>query len=370
MIERLRYGLVSSVAMVSLLFSTAQVLDARGEPYLAIRTGLRCSQCHTNRTGGGGRTDFGAMYAQTRLAGRKYPFRNRMINDFLSVGGNFRLVTSGTVSDTDPRTTIELREANVQIEARLVPDRLALYIDETVGPSSASTREGFVILERLPLDGYLKVGKFLLPYGLRLLDDGEFIRQRTGFNYATPDQGVELGVEPGPLSVFLAVSNGAQGADENNSGKQVTATAALTFPGFRLGASASRNQGTGTRRDVVGGFGGFRLGRFGFMGEADLIIDRPSAGDTKEQFAVFVEGDFLAARGLNAKITYGFLDPDAGILDPDRGIGENARIRLRFGLEAFPIQFLQVSGFYTLLQDIPQATTDRDQINLEIHLYF
>jgi hypothetical protein len=333
------------------------------EPYLSVRTGLRCSQCHVNRTGGGGRNDFGTMYAQTRLSMGKSTFRNRLLNDYVAIGGNFRLLGSGTVSESEPRTTVDVSEANIQLEVRAVPDVLAFYLDQTVGPSAASTREGFALLEQLPFDGYLKVGKFLLPYGLRLLDDAEFIRQNTGFNYNTPDQGVEVGVEPGPLSLFLSVTNGTQGADENNDGKQVTATGVFTFSRFRLGGSASGNTGPSSRREVVGGFAGFNLGRFAFLGELDLITDTPDAGTELEQLAAYLEGDFLATPGLNMKVTFGFLDPD-------RDIGENARIRVRFGLETFPIQFLQISGFYTLLDDIPQATTDLDRLSLELHVHF
>ena len=359
---RSHYGFACA-GLLAIVLVTPPDARAADEPYLSVRTGLRCSQCHTNRTGGGGRTAFGIMYGQTRLGMRKLAFRNRLLNDFVALGGNFRLLASGTPTDVTPRTTISIREVNVQVEARVVPDVLAFYIDQTLGPSNASNREGFALLEQLPLDGYLKVGKFLLPFGWRLLDDAEYIRQRTGFNYNTPDLGVEVGVEPGPLSLFVALTNGTQGADENNSSKQVTATAAMIFPRFRLGTSVSRNEGPTSRRDVVGGFGGFNLGRFAFLGEADLIIDSPETGTDTEQFVAFIEGDFLAVRGLNAKVTYGFLDRN-------RAIGEDAMTRLRFGIEAFPIQSLQVSGFYTLLQDIPQATTDLDRLSLEFHVYF
>ena len=50
------------------------------EPYLSVRTGLRCSQCHTNRSGGGGRNDFGSLYAQTQLGTFSTPFIDRSLN--------------------------------------------------------------------------------------------------------------------------------------------------------------------------------------------------------------------------------------------------------------------------------------------------
>ncbi|MFQ5889375.1 MAG: hypothetical protein ACE5JR_04905 [Gemmatimonadota bacterium] len=357
-------GCVSIGVAICLLAVVPHGLRAgEEEPYLSVRTGLRCSQCHVNRTGGGGRTDFGSVYAQTRLPFVKFKFLNRSLNDFLSVGGNFRVLASGTVTETSPRSSIQVVEESVQLEARVVPDVLAFYVDQLFGPGSASTREAFGIVEGLPLDGYVKAGKFLLPYGLRLVDDSEFIRERTGFNYNTPDLGVEVGIEPGPLSLFLSVTNGTQGAGENNSDKQVTATTALILRRFRVGASASTNEGPSSKREVVGAFGGFNLGRFTFLGEFDYIFDTPESGSQLRQFAAFLEGDFLAVPGLNVKATYGFLDPN-------RSIGENARIRLRFGLETFPIQFLQLSAFYTLLEDIPQATTDLDRVSLEMHVYF
>ena len=361
--NRLLHGIGAAALGGLTLVLTSSSLQAANEPYLSIRTGFRCSQCHTNRTGGGGRNQFGSLYAQAFLSTMKRPYRSNSLNRYLSVGGNFRVLASGFLSDASPRTTFDLSEANVQAEVRLIPDVLSVYVDEIIGPGSASTREAFALLEQLPLDGYLKAGKFLLPYGLRLLDDDEYIRQRTGFNYNTPDQGLEVGIEPGPLSLFLAVTNGTQGASENNNPKQVTATAALIYPRFRIGGSASRNDAPGARRDVVGGFGGFTVGRLTLFGEVDLISDTPDGGVKKKQFAAFAEGDLFIARGVNAKVTYGFLDPDTDI-------GENARTRLRVGLELFPIPFLQISTFYTRLEDIPQSNTDLDRLGVELHTYF
>lgn len=334
------------------------------EPYLALRTGLKCSACHVNRSGGGGRNAYGSIFAQTMLPMRSAAVRNRAINDYLALGFDLRVVGSGTVSPSTPRTAIELEEAQAYLEARLIDRALALYVDQTLGPTRAVAREAFVLIERPTLNSYLKAGKFLLPYGWRLQDDFEYIRQQTGFSYDTPDQGVELGIEPGPLSWFVALTNGTVGAAEGNDGKQVTSSLALTFRHFRVGASASHNEAAGAaRRDVAGAFGGFGVGRLAVLGEFDWIDDRPATGPGVEQLAAYVEGDFLLARGINAKATYGWFDKS-------RAIAEDERVRMRLGLEVFPAGFLRAAAFYTADLWIPQATTDIDRVSVELQLHF
>ena len=208
---------------------------------------------------------------------------------------------------------------------------------------------------------FAKFGKFLLPYGLRLKDDAAFIRERTGFSYKTPDQGIEFGFEPGPIAWFVSVTNGSVGAVENDNEKQVTTRAVYITSRFRLGVSASHNGGE-AERNVFGGYGGVRLGPVSLMGEVDYIFDDSNAGETN-QLAVYGSIDYLISPGVNGKFTYGYLDPN-------RDIPENERTRVRVGLEYFPKPFWSVSGFYTILEDIPQATTDRDQVSLELHVFF
>src|SRR5918995_4308006 len=254
------------------------------EPWIAIKTGLKCSACHVNRSGGGARNDFGSVYAQTRLTWAPGEVRSRALTEFLFVGLDFRLKASGTLRESSPRTAIDLDEAQVYLEARLVRDRIALYIDQTVGPNRAVARELFALVEKLPLNGYAKAGKLLVPYGLRLKDDEEFIRGVTGFNYDTPDQGLEVGVEPGPWAVVVALTNGNLGAAENNSGKLVSAVASYTRSAYRVGVSASRNKADAVRRDVYGAFGGARLGPLAVLAEADYVEERLPAGAPIRQF--------------------------------------------------------------------------------------
>lgn len=339
----------------------AAAAPAAAEPYLAVRTGLKCSACHVNRSGGGGRNDFGAAWGQTQLPATTGAVVSRRVGDVFALGLDLRAFANVYFRDVEPRTAIEVNEAQVYLEARLLDRALALYLDETVGPNRAAAREVFALLERLPLNGYAKAGKLLLPFGWRLKDDAEFIRDRTGFTYLAPDVGIEAGIEPGPLSLVVSLTNGAAGAVEDNSGKQVTSTAQVVTRYARLGASASRNEAA-IRRDVVGGFGGVSLGPVVVLGEVDYIRDRLPTG-TQEALAGYVEGDWLVRRGVNAKVTYGYFDRNLDVEEDDR-------YRMRFGLEVFPRPFLQLSGFYVLEENIPQATDDLDHAILELRLFF
>jgi hypothetical protein len=339
------------------------------EPHLSVRTGFACSVCHTNHTGGGKRNDFGSLYAQTRLPMRilrvdgQGAFLSPRLNDLIAIGADIRARARREETGDETIYPFEIAEGNLYVEAGLIRDRVKIYADQEVAPGSPRSRELFVLLEGFPAKTYVKFGKFFLPFGFRLFDNTEFIRQETGFSFTNSDLGVEFGLEPGPLSVAFAVTNGTQGGAENNSDKQVSGYASLVRSRWRAGVSAMRNEGPTGSRDVVGAFGGFRLGRFVFLGEYEFINDDFSGTTGKDQSVAFVEGDLLVTQGLNLKVTYGFHDPD-------RDVDENARTRLRVGAENFITQFLKASFFYARTEDIPQADADRDEVTVELHAFF
>jgi hypothetical protein len=308
---------------------------------------------------------------------RSSDIRSRGLNDWLSVGLDLRTLGSWNVNVGDaldgiaPNTAFDISEAQVQLEARLVSNRVAFYIDQTVGPDRAIAREAFGLVEQLPLNGYAKVGKFMLPYGWRLWDDGEFIREETGFTYLTPDLGIEVGIEPGPLSLFVALTNGSIGASEGNSQKMLTSSAVLTLSRFRVGASASHNSGPGLQTNTVGAFGGVSVGPLALLGEVDAVFDSfdDPAVENNDEFLAFVEGNLQLRRGVSLKATHGFHNPTASIRDDTTMLTEDQRARTRVGLEVFPISFVQLSAFYVRLDNAGEGD-DVDRVTLELHLHF
>jgi hypothetical protein len=322
----------------------ACALGARAEPYVALRAGAKCTACHVNPTGGGKRTEFGALYgaltmSASRLAaapsGAKddavpLPWTGRL-NEHLAIGGDLRAdLDAARVPDQPSSLAFATRSAQLYLEVSPVPDRLTLYVDERVAPGAALNRETYALLWSREHGAYLKAGRFFLPYGLRLEDDTAFIRQASGINFTSSDDGIEGGVELGPWSAQLAVSNGTAGAAEIDRKKQVSLLASYVQPLWRAGASVNANDSIAGDRRMRNLFAGLKTGPVVWLAELDVIADYPPGGARRTQRASFVEGDVEIAQGHNLKLTYELLDPDL-----DAGGDERRRLSLVWELWAF-----------------------------------
>ena len=349
--------------------------SASAEPRFAVREGLPCSACHVNRTGGGMRTPFGVAWAQSNLPTWRSPgvFDPRL-GESVSIGANLRLdersvlPASTTLESKHYHSTasssFESTEGNLYVRADVVPQRLAVYVDETVAPEGASNREAFVLLQGLPLNGYVKAGRFMLPYGLRIQDDTAFMRQQTGFTYANQDLGVEIGIAPQPFTASVAVSNGSLGGPDTNLAKQVTAQFGVVAPWGRLSASVAYNDTSVPdfpfKTLTSGMHGGLRLGRLTMLGSLDWIrgMGQPTHYD---QVALFTEGDFEAWKGVHLRGRFEAFDPSLQIQN-------NERDRFIVGASWFTTQFMELRAEYRINRDIPQRVTgNANEILLQIH---
>jgi len=356
-------AILSIAAFVLLLFAGVaglRLMPASAEPYIATRTGFKCGQCHVNRTGGGKRTDFGVVYAQTQLSmdllrpAEGASSFNGYLSESVSMGANFRsdhvvlFDYASREDDLGTTSSSEITEANLYFEIDLIPGSALLYIDQTLAPNS-SNRELFGLIENLPAHSYIKIGRMLLPYGLRLLDNDAFVRSKTGYTYSRQGVGVEVGLEPGPLALIA-----------NLTDDQLSVVGSLVFRRVRLGGSIGRS----IRRSgdmTFGPFAGLNAGRFTLLGEVDLIDEQGI-----DQLAALAELNYLVRRGLNVKLTYEFFDRNRDVSNDRDG-----QERMTLGAEPFIAQFVQAGLFYRTNRFIPQnAAENQDQMILQFHLFF
>ena len=289
---------------------------ARAEPYLAVRFGAKCSDCHTNLDGGGKRTSFATIHAHDILHDlqilplpKGVQSFNGEINQRISIGSDLRPRSTTTFADTPnaqgrvpenrafrdhvDNESLTVQEANGYLQVDLWPEVLTLYGDFNAAGGGVTAREALAIVH-LPFNSFLKAGRFFPPFGLRLYEDASFVRQASGFTFQNPDEGVEMGIQPGPLYLAAAVTNGAPGDKDVLS----TVNAYTVFEDIPIlrnlmtGGSFARQS---NERNVSAFYGGSNFWQFTYLGEFDLIDDRTQlpANTGRDQYASYAEIDWL-----------------------------------------------------------------------------
>lgn len=375
---------IGSVALLFIAIGSSS--SARAEPYFSQFEGYRCSKCHVNGTGGGMRTDFGRQWAWTHLsmvsvarpsrpvssqtpepesrdrpAQSAFSLINPVINDFIAVGANFRVDNTTTFAD-DVQNSFGNPEANFYLALDAL-EVLTAYVDTSVAEGNVEAREAFVMLHRLA--GFrLKGGIILLPYGLRIWGEEQFIRRETGFTYANSDLGVELGWEWKGLGAFFAVSNGSGGGIDSDPDKRFTGTIEWADDWWRLGASASFNSSENREELFTGGHFGLTFGRFALLGQADVLrLTNLDNDQVLNQLVAYAELNFLVLRGLNLKAAYGYNDPALDVAQDDR-------FNVLGGIEAFIVPMLATRLYYEVRESVPQDEIgNADILAVELHIY-
>ncbi len=352
-------------AVVSLISGVA---DA--EPYLAARMGQKCIQCHVNPTGGGLRSTYGNIYAQTQLAatqlrGKEDDPWTGLVGKYIAVGGNVR-ANYDRVDVPNRAYTSEfgLEEARAYLDVSIIPGRLSVYVDERVAPGTAENMEANVRFWLRESELYVKAGKMYLPFGWRLEDDNAFVRQASGIGMTAPDNGVEVGWERGAYTAQLALSNGTSAGPEDNRGKQASFRGEYVQSIWRAGASASFNDSELGDMNAYAVHGAVRTGPVVWLGEVDYIDDKSLGVSGRKQLVSLAEADWLIHPGHNLKLTY-------EVLEPDEDVDEDEQTRSSLVYELSPVEFLQLRVGARIYDGIPQNDLqNRRQYFVQLHGFF
>ena len=339
---------------------------AHAEPYLAIRTGQKCMACHTNPSGGGKRTNFGRIYGQTVLPAKS---STKLLVDevtsYLDIGADVRAsVNYDSIESSEDQLAFSSDRSTLYVEAKLVPNRVTLYLDERFAPG-ASNREAWLMLKTTNQKSFLQAGSFYIPYGLRIEDDTAFIREVTGVSFNNADNGIMLGHDNGPWSLRGSLTNGTNGGTETNQDKQISTRAAYIKRKWRAGVSANSNEGAGgLSRNMFNVFGGMQLFRIDWLAEIDWVTDKSPDTGKRNQYIGFIEANKEILKGHNLKGTVEWLDPDFDI-------GENQLTRTSLIWEYTPLPLIQLRVGARIRDGIPQNPgQNTDSVFAQLHVWF
>lgn len=391
------------VALVAALLAVlAAAATAGAEPYMALRQGYACSDCHANRSGGGMRTLTAEMHAGEILSlandgegvlPAHDDWFSPNINEYFSVGADLRIVDSVLFQD-DPDSNnrvknntvfrdlesndLDVDQATLYAELRLIPGLLSGYLDERVAPGGADNREAFVLLDGvMPAETYLKAGRFFAAWGLKTQDDSAFVNSTSGFTFDRSVTGVEVGRTGEGFNWFASVSEGNEDTDVDQLFAVSASYIWKDLPGpltnALFGGSAAHDSPGNLESNSFTAFGGISTGNLTVLAQANLLdLERPlpdppgpaGAIEDVQAWATYVEVNYLISDWINAKLAFDFYDPDDNK-------AEDSRNRISVGLEPFLDRFLQLRFFYRVYngpEDEPQ--NNRDELILEAHLLF
>ena len=362
-----------NVRLLVALAATTMVLlgpEAMAEPYLAIYKGMQCSSCHSHTAGGGMRTAYGNVFAQSELAARRMGDSNGDVwtgemNKWLSVGANLRgSYRFDDVPNSDSQGEFSVTRGTIYVEARLIANRLSLYIDQQLAPNASQNREAYLKFKGASGKSQFLAGQFYLPYGLRLQDDTAFVRQVTGINFTNPDRGVQYSYESGPWSSQVSVTNGSGGGNEIDSGKQLSAVTNFVRQNWRIGGSINVNDADAGDRQMANIFAGVKTGPVVWLAQADWISDEIADQEDQNGIAGYVEANWMIRKGQSLKFGYDYFDPDDDI-------DEDHQVRYSLVWEYNPMQFVQGRFGVRVYDGPPQSDlANRDEFFAELHGFF
>lgn len=344
--------------------------DAVALPRYSARYGQSCSLCHVNPTGGGLRTLYASQYivpaelSLVRYAQEEPPRFDPSLSDEVFLGIDQRTVLHEGEGRSGGSGSVAM-QADVYLGIQ-ADERFTLYAEQGL----RGNQEYFGLAYVLPAHGYLKGGRFTLPYGWRFADHQMASRRYLLFPEGTDntstlvDSGMELGLAPGPLDVALALHGGG-GENGDRYAARAVVRHSLGRLNLAVGGSFLRWPDPAVERRAAGAFGYAALDWISWVWEVDdTRLEGPGAPGGVHGLLISQELAWRLRRGLDLRATYSFQDPD-------RDLETGTRARYGLGVDSLPYPFLglQVMGNY-YDHEAGQAAEAADYLQAEIVLHF
>ncbi|RPI15084.1 MAG: hypothetical protein EHM58_15000 [Ignavibacteriae bacterium] len=395
------YLILTYLLLFSLLISADKLFSY---PKFAAVTGEKCVSCHVNPTGGGMRNKYGIKTAKDFLywkfleKANKETELNTDINKSIQVGSDFRMIfiNNQQGEGTPDFNTFFQMQAELYVHAQ-ISKYLSLnlnpgfLIPNTFGNAALPVKtEIYGMVHNLPAGLYLKVGRFIPNFGIKIPEHRSFNRNLNGFYtpYAA-DAGFEVGIAPSLFTLTVGLSNGSS-RDINgtlvqsydfDAQKQFTTSADFRWASkkgdysFGLGGSFINNpfkydpaNNINALRQIAAGFISIGLfKRVAILGEYDYNrLDLRDAGSTRHDFnTIFGEVDITVVQGAQAKFQFESYDPNLGLKD-----GPQELRRYSFGINLFPLTGLEIESIYRVVDEPGELDIKNNEFQETFKIYF
>ncbi|HLF20532.1 MAG TPA: hypothetical protein VI704_07060, partial [Bacteroidota bacterium] len=144
-------------------------------PKFASRTGAKCQACHVNPSGKGMRNEFGSTYGRDDITMptfkelTDYEEFSTALTSNISIGADVR--TLAFYNMREKGSSFFEMQGDLYFDLKL-NKKLRVYVDKGLYTGF----EVMAVAKVLPMEGYVKVGKFMPAYGTRTDDHNAFIR--------------------------------------------------------------------------------------------------------------------------------------------------------------------------------------------------
>ena len=370
---------INHVPIRYLLILCLVLSSALAVPRYALKNGESCILCHVNPSGGGLRTEYG----NTLVSAEELPMKARelsytgMISEHLQFGGDVRLQRIVAQPDsTGIQTAVFPMQADVygsirpyeQVEIVWKLDLLNQY------------HRVWSQFNILPKGGFIRFGKTVPSYGLKLDDHTSFIRGgNMSLSYGLAKEGLPftpwltapITLEGGLYfgNVFLTAGISEHFITSGSYGLSFVRSLREQALSFRAEYTGS----TGWGKLMVGGsvlhegdlnlrglFGGLSRGSLSWMGEIDWA--RNWAGENVS-LATYNEVTYEVRQGINILLKLDNFDVDVD--SSGQTIG-----RFTVGLDIIPLPFVQIKAQVRKSDVSDPAVEPEPEYLLQLHTWF